>query len=61
MREMFFAKAEVPTDDQKSAGVTLGVVYLAKSGRYFKLGRTNHAGCRQYEIDLQLRQQPLTS
>lgn len=31
-----------------------GIVYLLKSGRFYKIGRTNAAGRRQYELDLQL-------
>jgi hypothetical protein len=33
---------------------SLGCVYLLKSGRYFKLGYSNSAGRREYEIGLQL-------
>jgi hypothetical protein len=32
----------------------LGSVYLAKSGRYYKIGRSNAASRREYEIGLQL-------
>ncbi|WP_163747965.1 GIY-YIG nuclease family protein [Mycobacterium noviomagense] len=31
-----------------------GVVYLIKSGRFHKIGRSNHVGRRSYEIGLQL-------
>jgi Meiotically up-regulated gene 113 len=31
-----------------------GFVYLMKSGRYFKIGRTNHAGGRERDISIQL-------
>jgi hypothetical protein len=31
-----------------------GDVYLVKSGRYFKLGRSNHFGRRSYELGIQL-------
>jgi hypothetical protein len=34
--------------------VSLGSVYLAKSGRYYKIGRSNAASRREYEIGLQL-------
>jgi len=27
---------------------------LIKSGRFYKIGRTNAAGCRQYELGIQL-------
>jgi hypothetical protein len=31
-----------------------GYVYLAKSGRFYKIGRTNNTGRREYELALQL-------
>ncbi len=31
-----------------------GYVYLVKSGRFFKLGKTNAAGRREYELGIQL-------
>ncbi len=33
---------------------TVGIVYLIKSGKYYKIGRTNSVGRREYEIKLQL-------
>jgi hypothetical protein len=49
--------ARVDQDDgdaieEKSAH--LGVVYLIKSGRFYKVGRTNAVGRRQYELAIQL-------
>lgn len=32
----------------------IGFVYLIKSGRFYKIGRTNAAGRREYELALQL-------
>jgi len=32
----------------------LGYVYLLKSGRFYKIGRTNAPGRRKYELDIQL-------
>lgn len=32
----------------------LGFVYLLKSGRYYKIGKTNAAGRREYELAIQL-------
>jgi hypothetical protein len=53
-------KPEVPTDDHEPADVTIGFVYLVKSGRYFKIGRSNAAGRRTYELDLQLPEKATT-
>ncbi len=45
-----------PRLDQKGIGEgrTLGHVYLMKSGRFYKLGRTNHVGRRHWELGIQL-------
>lgn len=37
-----------------AAASASGYVYLVKSGRHYKIGRSNHAGRRFYEIGLQL-------
>lgn len=37
----------------KSGTVPFGFVYLLKSGRYYKIGRSNSTGRREYEIRLQ--------
>lgn len=38
---------------------TFGFVYLFKSGRHFKLGRSNSVGRREYELKLQLPERPV--
>lgn len=42
--------AEPETD----ATATFGVVYLLRSGRYYKIGRTNAVGRRERELSIQL-------
>lgn len=39
---------------------TIGYVYLIKSGRYYKIGRTNALGRREYELKIQLPDQATT-
>jgi hypothetical protein len=36
------------------AGAEIGTVYLLRSGRFHKIGRSNSAGRREYEVGLQL-------
>jgi hypothetical protein len=49
--------AEDAPDDRRSHAI-VGFVYLLKSGRYFKIGRSNSAGRREYEVGLQLPEPP---
>ena len=40
---------------EKEAGADeIGFVYLIKSGRYYKIGRSNSSGRREYELAIQL-------
>ena len=41
-------------DDESTAEAAFGYVYLLKSGRFFKIGRTNALGRREYELGIQL-------
>ncbi|QQW33209.1 GIY-YIG nuclease family protein [Mycobacterium marinum] len=55
---------EVKEQSQELAGPVAttqadGVVYMVKSGRYYKIGRTSHVGRRSYEIGLQLPEKPV--
>jgi hypothetical protein len=47
------ATATRASGDQRPAAV-VGFVYRLKSGRYYKIGRSNSAGRREYEVGLQL-------
>jgi hypothetical protein len=54
--------AEIIADESES-GAVHGYVYLLKSGKFYKIGRTNQLDRRQYEIGLQLPEenQPIHS
>lgn len=47
-------------EDSASADVEIGFVYLIKSGRYFKIGKTNAAGRRERELAIQLPERATT-
>jgi hypothetical protein len=44
----------------RGAAFEIGFVYLIKSGRYFKIGKTNAVGRREYELAIQLPEKPKT-
>jgi hypothetical protein len=41
-------------DDPKPTGAHMGYVYLSKFGRFYKIGKTNATGRREYELGIQL-------
>lgn len=45
---------DAPKKEKKPAQVVLGFVYLMKSGKHYKIGKTNAAGRREYELRIQL-------
>lgn len=45
---------ETPEDEKPDSGTVFGCVYLMKSGRYYKLGRSNAVGRRERELQIQL-------
>lgn len=47
-------RTEVDPDNDTADGPVPGYVYLIRSGRHYKVGRTNSVGRREYEIGLQL-------
>lgn len=55
--------SEAKLDDEgedRSQPQELGSVYLIKAGRYYKIGRSNSAGRREYELAIQLPEKPKT-
>jgi hypothetical protein len=45
---------KVLPDDHAESNGEIGFVYLLKSGRYFKIGRSNSVGRRERELAIQL-------
>lgn len=45
---------EAPAKVKAAAPVVLGFVYLMKSGKHYKIGKTNATGRREYELAIQL-------
>lgn len=48
------AEPALATDDAPAIATEIGTVYLLRSGRFYKIGRSNAAGRREREIALQL-------
>ncbi len=50
-----YIKSKSITPDETAQDLaSAGYVYLLKSGKYYKIGKTNNPDRRQYEISLQL-------
>lgn len=49
-----------PSTKQKESKVPTGYVYLVKSGRHFKIGRTNSIGRREWELGIKIPIPPTT-
>ena len=45
---------------ETEAEETIGFVYLVKTGRYYKIGRSNSVGRREYELGIQLPEKATT-
>ena len=48
------------SEKDEPANEEFGFVYLIQSGRFYKIGRTNALGRRQYEISIQLPEKAIT-
>jgi hypothetical protein len=47
-------QSQEPVSEEETDDQPFGCVYLVKSGRYYKIGKSNAAGRREYELRLQL-------
>jgi len=54
MCESHTARKQDGQDEVMPVEGEIGLVYLMKSGRFYKIGRTNAAGRREYELAIQL-------
>jgi hypothetical protein len=50
----YVPKEQEASDNSESEEGSLGYVYLMKSGRFYKIGKSNSAGRREYELAIQL-------
>lgn len=53
-RQVPLDRAETPHEQENAEIEVIGAIYLLKSGRYYKIGRTNALGRREYELAIQL-------
>lgn len=52
---------DVDTQEHRGDTTNDGFVYLMKSGKHYKIGRTNHVGRRERELAIQLPEQAKTA
>jgi hypothetical protein len=45
---------DLPDESEPNEETEMGFVYLMKAGRFYKIGKTNSTGRRQYELSIQL-------
>jgi len=58
--EGYTARKQPVADESRAQEVEVGFVYLTKSGRFYKVGKTNAAGRRERELALQLPEKATT-
>lgn len=58
--EEYVPRSRNVLDESEPQEVEIGFVYLSKSGRFYKIGRTNSAGRRERELALQLPEKATT-
>jgi hypothetical protein len=58
LKYLHSTKTPATPDKTPPAEVAIGEVYLMKAGRYYKIGHSNSAGRREYELSIQLPERP---
>jgi hypothetical protein len=58
--EEYLSRSPAASEDRTKDEVEIGFVYLIKSGRFFKIGKSNSAGRREYELAIQLPEKAKT-
>jgi len=53
-------KSDKLLEEESESAEKIGIVYLIKSGKFYKIGKTNSIGRREYDIALQLAEKPTT-
>jgi len=53
-------KTDKAPEEESESAEKIGIVYLIKSGKFHKIGKTNSIGRREYDIALQLAEKPTT-
>jgi hypothetical protein len=54
------AKLSQQSEEKPESNEKIGFVYLMKSGRFYKTGKTNSVGRREYDLAIQLAEKPTT-
>jgi hypothetical protein len=60
MCEEYAPPDQEQSNDEETDEVQIGFVYLLKSGKYYKIGKTNSAGRRERELAIQLPEKATT-
>lgn len=58
--EYLVANQDTLQPSDRALTMEIGFVYLARSGRHYKIGKTNSAGRREYELAIQLPEKTTT-
>jgi hypothetical protein len=58
--ETYTPRIQNEIEEPDATETEIGFVYLMKSGKFFKIGKTNAVGRREYEIGIQMPDRPTT-